>query len=88
MVDTVMLLALANLVIGAGIVGASICRINAMRPEAPFMRAVPFALLSCAGLVIALGPLNGNWPSADQVFIALCVLVYLLLPGGRRKREH
>lgn len=85
MFELTMLLALCNLIIGIVLVGVSICRINSMCPDTPLYLATPFALLSAAGFVIAFSPLQGEWPSAAQVFISFCLLVFVLCPKAREE---
>lgn len=87
MSDTSLIWALVNFFFGASLVVVSICRINAMPPDTDVRCCIPYALLSCAGFVSALSPLQGHWPDGQHVFISMAFCVYVLTSKTRPSRS-
>ena len=71
------LLALINLVFGVGISVLMFARMHALPNDLPFRRIAPYAVVLTSGLVSALQPLMGYWPTPNQVFCSVAFFFYV-----------
>lgn len=71
------LLALANLLFGIGISVLMFARMHSLPQDLPFRRIAPYAVVLTSGLVSALQPLMGYWPTPTQVFCSGAFFLYI-----------
>lgn len=77
MVETKLVLALANMFFGIGISVITFCRINALPQGFSVLRTVPYAMLLTGGLASALQPWMDYWPTPQQVFCSAAFFLYI-----------
>jgi len=77
MVESKLLLATVNALLGFSIAALAFRRLDTLSPGVPLRKITPLALVLCAGLVSACQPWMGHWPSPSQVFISIVVFVYV-----------
>lgn len=71
------LLALTNLLFGIGISVLMFARMHSLPQDLPFRRIAPYAVVLTSGLVSALQPLMGHWPTPTQVFCSAAFFLYI-----------
>ena len=72
------LLALINFVVGLGVAGIALCRLNAMQRGASWNRVLKYAAYMAAGMTTAGAPWLGTWPTYDSFTVAAAVFIALL----------
>lgn len=78
MAEAKLVLALINLILGAGISVVAFCRLTECPTGLSVIKIAPYALMMSGGLASAFQPWMGHWPTPNQVFFSAAFFVYVL----------